>query len=393
MNPTKNVLPLIVLSQFLCTSLWFAGNAIINELVINFDLGDHTLAYLTSAVQLGFITGTLLFAILTIADRFSPSKVFFFCALSGALFNLLTLLPSNTLFSLLSWRIMVGFTLAGVYPVGMKIAADHFDTGLGRSLGYLVGALVLGTAFPHLIRWVTGGNQLPWQWVVYTTSFLALCGGFLILIFVADGPYMRKRLRFEWSAFTRVFSKKPFRAAAFGYFGHMWELYAFWAFVPVMLEVRNNMFETELPVSAWSFAIIAIGSLGCVAGGYLSERFGLQRIAGAALLVSGLCCLASPLFVQTASPYFFLGFMLIWGMAVITDSPLFSTLVAKNAEPDIKGTALTLVNCIGFSLTIISIQLLGYLTPLVDRSYLMCFLLPGPVFGLWRLFKVTERKS
>ncbi|MBT8267853.1 MAG: MFS transporter, partial [Flavobacteriaceae bacterium] len=171
----KLVLPVIIVSQFCCTSLWFAGNGVMEDLIDNFNMNASALGHLTSAVQFGFITGTLSFAILTIADRFPPSRVFFFSALLGALFNLGAIWEGNSLASILGLRFLTGFFLAGIYPVGMKIAADYFEKGLGISLGYLVGALVLGTAFPHLLNGIS--LELSWRSVLITTSILALFGG------------------------------------------------------------------------------------------------------------------------------------------------------------------------------------------------------------------------
>ena len=233
MSNQKIILPTIVFAQFCCTSLWFAGNAVMSDLVEAFSLESSALGHLTSSVQFGFIFGTLVFAIFTIADRFATSNVFFVSAVLGALFNLGTSLDNNTFTSLLFFRFMTGFFLAGIYPVGMKIAADYFQKGLGKSLGFLVGALVLGTAFPHLLKGL--GTELPWKLIIFITSGLAFLGGLLMLILVPNGPFRKQSKQVDFSAFFKVFKNKKFRSAAFGYFGHMWELYAFWAFVPIMI--------------------------------------------------------------------------------------------------------------------------------------------------------------
>ncbi len=381
----KKILSIIVLAQFFCTSLWFATNAVILGLSQDFEIKAENMSDLTSAVQFGFITGTLLFALTNIADRFPPSKVFFWCALFGALANLGLILDFNVLSSLLLIRFLVGLLLAGIYPVGMKIAADYFNKELGTALGYLVGALVLGTALPHFIKVVTIGFE--WKLVIYATSGLAFLGGLSILLFVPDGPNRAARTKLNLSAIVDVFKAKPFRAAAFGYFGHMWELYTFWAFVPVILTFHNNTNSISLNVSLWSFIIIAIGGLGCVLGGYLSINKGIKTIAAIALSISGLCCLISPLMIGYASTPLLLLFLLIWGITVITDSPLFSTLVATNAASESKGTALTIVNCIGFSLTIVSIQLLQSLSTVLPFYLVFLLLLPGPIFGLVSLYR------
>ncbi|MEZ4941523.1 MAG: MFS transporter [Saprospiraceae bacterium] len=384
-NPPRHILPVIVLAQFCCTALWFAGNAVLPDLVRDFGLDRGALGHITSAVQFGFITGTLVYAVLTIADRLSPSRVFLASALAGALFNLGVTLEGQTLPSLLFFRFLTGFFLAGIYPVGMKIAADYYQKGLGKSLGFLVGALVLGTAFPHLLKGFSG--DLPWRFVLILTSGLAVAGGLLIALLVPDGPHRKPGQKPDFGALFRVFRNANFRSAAFGYFGHMWELYAFWAFVPVLLNSFNLYHpDARLNVPVLSFLIIGCGGLACVAGGYISERLGAKRTAGIALFSSGLCCLVSPLLFFTNSGFVFTGFLLFWGMVVIADSPLFSSMVAHNAPAESKGTALTVVNCIGFSITIISIQLLNLSYEMINPRYIYLILAPGPALGLWAMF-------
>lgn len=380
----RHILPVIVLSQFCCTSLWFATNGVIGPLASHFNLAADALGHLTSFVQFGFIAGTLLFALFTLADRFAPSRVFMVCALLGAGLNAATLWGGNTLGSLLAWRFLTGFFLAGIYPVGMKIASDYYQEGLGKSLGYLVGALVVGTALPHLLRGSVGADA--WKGVVLATSGLAALGGVLMWLLVPNGPFRHRGQKPDFSAFFRVFQNRSFRAAAFGYFGHMWELYAFWAFVPVLLARFGDLHpESALSVPALSFAIIAIGGPACVAGGYISQRLGPARTAGFALFGSGLCCLLSPLVYFAGNGPMLVAFLLFWGMAVVADSPLFSTLVARNAPVEARGTALTIVNCVGFAITIGSIQLLNGLHGRIDTAFLFTGLALGPLLGLLAL--------
>ncbi|AHM61078.1 major facilitator superfamily protein [Flammeovirgaceae bacterium 311] len=380
----SRILPVIVISQVAGTSLWFAGNAVMASLQQELALPVSALGHVTSAVQIGFILGTLAFAILTIADRFSPSKVFFSCALLGAFANIGVLLAEG-FFSLLLLRLLTGFFLAGIYPVGMKIAADWHEKGLGRALGYLVGALVLGTASPHLLKALTGA--LPWRWVFLLTSGFAVLGGILMLLFVPDGPFRQKSQGFDPRSLLRVFSNRAFRSAAFGYFGHMWELYAFWAFMPLMLLAYKNQQAGVLPnISLLSFAIIAVGCLACIWGGYISQTIGSNKVAFRALLVSFCCCLLSPLLFQ-APPPLFLAFLLLWGMVVVADSPQFSAMVAQNAPKEATGTALTIVNCLGFTITILSIQLMNLLDNWVTAEYRFMLLAIGPLLGLVALKK------
>lgn len=377
---SKKILFIIVLSQFCCTSVWFATNAIIGDLQAILQLDAGAVGYLTSAIQAGFIAGTLLFALLTIADRFSPSLIFCTCAILAALLNAAILLPSVNFTTLFALRFFTGFMLAGIYPVGMKIAADYHKEGLGKALGFLVGALVLGTALPHLVKVL--GSELSWQSVIYVTSALSFAGGISIFTLVPDGPFRKPGQQFDPGVMVRVFLNRPFRGAAFGYFGHMWELYAFWAFVPVFISAYYSARTDESPdVSLLSFLIIGLGSIGCIAGGYFSGRAGSRKVAWYALLISGAFCLASPLLFSLPR-WGFVAAMIIWGLFVIMDSPQFSTLVAQSASAENKGSALTIVNSIGFLVTIFSIQLLSSLLEIIPTQFLFLALLPGPVFGL-----------
>ena len=385
----KNILPIIVIAQFLCTSLWFAGNAIIIDIISDLNLEATFLANVTSAVQFGFIIGTLFYAVFAIADRISPSKVFFISAVLAGVFNLGIVLNHIDATEILIFRFLTGFFLAGIYPVGMKIASDYYDTKLGKSLGYLVGALVIGTAFPHLLKTFTIG--LPWKYVIYSTSTLSLVGGLAILIFVPDGPFRKVGQKLKFNAFLSGFKNKAFGSAAFGYFGHMWELYAFWAFVPIIISTYNNYYpNTNLNVSLFSFLIIGFGGIACVVSGLLSQRFGAKKIASLWLLLSGLCCLITPLFLTSPSPALLLLFLFFWGFVVIADSPLLSTLVAQNAPAATKGTSLTIVNCIGFSVTIISIQCITYLSDHLIYPYML--LAVGPLIGFISLNTTSNKK-
>ncbi|GGG22049.1 membrane protein [Dokdonia pacifica] len=382
----KWILPVIVVSQFCGTSLWFSSNAILQDLIIHFSLPENTLAHITSAVQFGFIAGTLLFAIFTIADRFSPSKVFLISAFIAAIFNLAIVWNHNSLTSILILRFLTGFFLAGIYPVGMKIAADYYNKGLGKSLGFLVGALVLGTAFPHILKGFT--EQLPWKTIVVITSIIALLGGLLLAFLVPDGPYRKKSATLDFSVIHNIFKNKKFKAAAFGYFGHMWELYAFWAFVPMIIASYNTLHpESTLNIAISSFIVIGIGAISCIIAGYVSLKKGTKKTATIALALSGVFCFMSPLLFEIPSQLLFMTLLAVWGMVVIADSPLFSTLVAQNADPVYKGTALTIVNCIGFAITIVSIQLLLLLQAFINPSYLFLVLGIGPLFGLISIYR------
>jgi MFS family permease len=355
----KKILPVIVLSQFAGTSLWFVGNAVLPELKEALQLSQYALSHVTSAVMIGFVAGTLVFGILSLADRFSPVKLFFISTILGALTNVAVVWLAYDAVSLFILRFLTGFFIAGIYPVGMKIAADWYEKGLGKALGYLLGALVLGTAFPHLLK--NRSFELPWESVLYFTSLFAFVGGVLMLVYVGDGPYRKKAEAFQWNAISEIFKSKKWRQAAFGYFGHMWELYTYWGFLPVILALYAEKNNITLNIPLLSFLIIACGSISCITGGYLSLKIGSAKVATTALLISGICCFISPIIYQL--PLFaFLTVLFIWGLAVIPDSPQFSTLVANYAPNHLKGTALKIYNAIGFTISTISLIV-------IDRVY------------------------
>ena len=362
------------------TSTWFAGNAVLPDLQRLWGLSPDALADITSSVQLGFIAGTLLFAILGVSDVFSPRNLFLICSLLVAASNACIVLLADGLTTLLVFRFLTGFFLAGIYPVGMRAIAGWYRDGLGRAMGYLLAAVVLGTAFPHLLEAL--GRSLEWTSVIASVSVIAAAGGVLMYALVPDGPHLTAARKLEPGALRAVFASRNLRASAFGYFGHMWELYAFWAFVPVLLAAHiGSGTVTSLDIAFWSFVVIGAGSIGCAGGGILSVRFGSARLACAQLAVSGVCCLVSP-FLLDAPTALFLLFLVVWGITVAGDSPQFSSLNALNAPAGLVGSALTIVNCIGFSITIVSIQLLSLAGHYVDTRWLFPLLALGPVAGL-----------
>lgn len=378
------LLPLIILSQFAGTSVWFAGNAILPDLQQQLQLDSHAISEITAAVQLGFITGTLFFAVLSVADRFSPSNVFFLSTILAAASNVLLVWIARDAAIVITLRFATGFFLAGIYPVGMKIAADWYEKGLGKALGFLVGALVLGTSFPHLLK--VGELKLPWQDVLLFTSAFAFAGGLLVKIFVGDGPYRKPGSGFQPAALIHIFKAKKFRQAAFGYFGHMWELYTFWAFLPLLLQLYADKQQEVINVPLFSFLIIAAGSISCVLGGYWSQLAGSKRVATIALAGSCCCCLLVP-FAMQAPLIFFVVFLFAWSWLVIADSPQLSALVAQSAPMENKGTALTFITSIGFFITVVSMFVFDKLLHLTSFSvYAFMILAIGPLLGVAALY-------
>ena len=350
----KHILPVIVLSQFAGTSIWFVGNAVLPELKQTLHLADNVSGLISAAVTIGFVAGTLFSAFSSLADRFSPVRLFLISAMLGAVCNVSIVWFAKDAQTLFGFRFFTGFFLAGIYPIGMKIAADWYKEGLGKALGWLVGALVVGTAFPYLLR--DRKFDLPWQTVLYITSVMAIMAGFL-MSWLGDGPFRKASGKFKWNAIQVIFSSRPWRKAAFGYFGHMWELYTFWGFIPIILALYSQKNNIELNIPLLSFLVIASGGISCVVGGYFSARWGSNKIARTSLYISGFCCLFSAFIFSWSLPLFLI-YIFIWGLTVSSDSPQFSTLVSQFSRPELRGTALTIYNSIGFTITSISLYVM-----------------------------------
>lgn len=381
---------LIVLAQFCGTSVWFAGNSVLPQLQLQFGLPSTSLGFLTSSTQLGFILGTLVFALFGVSDKFSPSKVFFISSIFASVLNAGMLINISSFELILLTRFLVGISLAGIYPVGMKIAADWNQQGLGHWLGALVGALVLGTAFPYSLKWIP---QLPnVENIIIAVSAFCLLGGVIVYFLVPDGPFRKPASSFSFFGISKAFSSSEFRAPALGYFGHMWELYTMWAFIPAVFTYYAELNNVQINPSVLAFITIGAGSIGCYAGGLLSMRIGSPALATYALLCSGMCCLLSP-FVFALPFGVFMAFMVFWGVTMAADSPQFSALVAKSAPADVRGSAITMVVCVGFAITIVSIQLLSFLKTILPFEYLFLILLPGPVLGCLAMRKTLSQST
>ena len=385
MTTPNRILPVIVFSQFAVTSLWFAGNAIIADLQPAMNVGIQDTGIITSAIQLGFITGTLLFAFFSVSDRYSPRKLFLFCSVLGSISNILIYLVAYNLFSLLVLRFITGFFLTGIYPVGMKIAAGWYKEKLGNAIGLLVGALVFGTAFPHLLK--SFGGSLPWEQVILIISGFSLLGGVTMYLFVKDGPYISSGTKFDPKAIIKIFKYKKLRSSALGYFGHMWELYTFWALIPIILLNYLKSSAIELNISFWSFIIIASGSVGCIVGGVISKTIGSAKVAYSQLALSGFCCIISPIMFYTPTTVF-LAYLIFWGIVVVGDSPQYSAIIALAAPKELVGSGLTIVNSIGFALTILSLWFIYQFLGIIEISYALMILALGPTLGLISMKKL-----
>ena len=372
----KRILPILVLAQFAGTSLWFAINAVMPDLQQQMGWPSSAVGRLTSALQLGFIVGTLVFALLAIADRFSSRRVFLLCALAGALCTLGALMQISSFNELLLWRAATGFFLAGIYPVGMKIASQWFPEGLGVALGWLVGALVLGSASAHGIRALA--VELHWSTVMISVAVLAAAGGLILFMAIPEPPASAATAKkLEWQALASMWTDWRVRASVLGYFGHMWELYTLWVLVPLIL-------ATQLDGQSLSFAafgVLGIGAFGCIGGGWLAKRWGSAQVATLQLSLSGMCCLLAP-WLMSAPLFWFLLWLAVWGLTAAGDSPQFSTLTASNAPKHAVGSVLTLTNCIGFAISIVSIELFTSLAQAQQLASLLPWLGIGPLVGI-----------
>jgi MFS family permease len=380
----RHILPVLVAAQFAGTSLWFAVNAVMPDLQRELGWATAAVGTLTSALQFGFIVGTLVFALLAIADRFSARWVFLVCALAGAACTVGAWATVRDYEALLLWRFATGFFLAGIYPVGMKIAAQWYTRGLGGALGLLIGALVLGSASAHALRAL--GDALPWPTLMLGVAALAAAGGLLLFFGTSDPPGAHARVTtLQWRALGSVWTDRRVRSSVLGYFGHMWELYTVWVMVPLILVTR-----LQGPALSWAaFAVLGAGAIGCAAGGWVAQRWGSARVAGTQLAISGFCCLATP-WMMGAGDALFYSWLVLWGITVAGDSPQFSTLTARNAPPQAVGSVLTLTNSIGFAISIVSILLFVSLSETVALGALLPWLALGPALGLWALWPLLR---
>jgi MFS family permease len=386
----RHILPVLVLAQFAGTSLWFAVNAVMPDLQRELGWPASAVGPLTSALQFGFIVGTLVFALLAIADRFAPRRVFLFCALAGAACTVGAWATVTHYEALLAWRFFTGVFLAGIYPVGMKIAAQWYNrpggSGLGAALGLLIGALVLGSASAHALRALSG--TLPWPTLMLGVAALAAAGGLLLFLGTSDPPHAHARVTtLQWLALGTVWTDARVRASVLGYFGHMWELYTMWVMVPLVLATRLQ--GTDLSWAA--FWVLGAGAVGCAAGGWVALRWGSARVASTQLAISGLCCLATPWVIDAPATLFY-GWLVLWGITVAGDSPQFSTLTARNAPPQAVGSVLTLTNSMGFALSIVSILLFVSLAETVSLGALLPWLALGPALGLWAMRQLVREE-
>ena len=365
-------------------SLWFSGSAVVPALEKEWNLTDSQVSWIAIAVQLGFVAGTLLSATLNLPDIISTRHLFAVSAFLGAAtnwyFGLYVLDPATAIVA----RFLTGVCLAGVYPPGMKIMATWFRERRGMALGVLVGALTMGKATPYLVNALGSGI---WRTNVLFVSVLSVISGVIVLFFVSDGPYALPPARFDITQVVRVFGNRGVRLASFGYFGHMWELYGMWIWVPVMIRASLAIQGGDPQLAELgSFLVIGSGAVGCVVAGLIADRVGRTTVTSWAMAISGTCCLVIGI-LYGGNPWLLLLVATIWGATVVADSAQFSSCVTELGDPQYIGTALTIQMCIGFLLTTISIELVPKVQ---DWRYAFMILAPGPFLGVLAMLRLRS---
>lgn len=380
---------LIALVQILGLAVWFSASAVVPTLQREWGISPAAGVWLTASVQVGFVAGAVTSTVLSLADRFRPQVLLGTCAAGAALTTAALAALVDSLLPAIAIRFLTGVFLAGVYPVGMKLMASWSAPALrGKAFGVLIGALTLGSAVPHLI---SSMGDLPWRNVMASAAALAAAGALTAVVAIRPGPYAetasaKPNRRYALAMFKE---QRP-KLANIGYFGHMWELYALWTWLPIYLLASQAGGGGTLPIGLTMFLTMGVGGVaGALFGGWAADRWGRPKTAAMALVVSGSCCLLSPLMFWTQGIPMLI-FLLIWGAAVIADSGVFSTSLSENVDPRYIGTALTTQTAIGFLLTVVTIQLVPLFAAIVGWQYAFVLLLPGPLIGVLAMRRLAR---
>jgi MFS family permease len=394
LSRTNQQRALVALVQVMGLSVWFSATAVAPSLCTAWGTGSSGAVWLTASVQIGFVAGAVTSSVFNLADRAKPQYVLAACALSAAACTAALALFVNGLAAAIPLRFITGTFLAGVYPVGMKLMASwSHSRDRGRSFGVLLAALTLGSALPQLI---TGIGPLPWRMVMLWAAALTAAGAVLALVALRPGPHLNIHVATPNRRHAlAILTRRGPRLTSLGYFGHMWELYALWTWLAMFVAAsRERRGYADTPSTGLiAFAAIGIaGTIGCLLGGWASDRYGRSPAAVTALAISGACCLASPLFF-TAPTVILVSFLMLWGAAVIADSGVFSTSLTETTDPRYVGTALTAQTAIGFLLTVITIQLVPIVADRTGWQYAFLLLAPGPLLGAVAMSALGTREQ